>query len=321
MGNDSIKKLVEVLTGVKTVFLFPHANADGDAAGSCQALALALERRGVSCRVLMEEELADNLKFLDDGLFTRDLNYFGDSIDLCVAMDNGEVSRFPLREEVFHKGKTSMCIDHHPTSQPFADYNYIDPKAAATGEIVFDIIKEMGEPIDEKIAEALFTAITTDCGNFQYSNTTRKTFEIAAELTESGFNLSEVSNAIYQNNPVERIKLEAKALETLEILCEGRVALAYVTEKMLEETGAKMEHTEGIINTLRGIAGVEVAVFLKENGPSKIKASMRSKSYANVSKLCMTHGGGGHVRAAGCTLEMGLPEALALIRSEIGSVL
>lgn len=321
MANDTLKKIGEVLLGAENVLLFPHTNADGDAAGSCQALALALESKGVKCRILMEDKLAANLQFLDSGLFTWDNDIFGKEFDIAIAVDSGEVSRFPKREEVFHRGRTAVCIDHHPTSKPFADYNYIDPEAAATGEIIFDLIGEMGVKVDEKIAQALFTAITTDCGNFQYSNTTKRTFEIAAALTDSGFSLSETSNAIYQNNPVERIKIETRILETMEMIAGGKVAMAYVTKDMLAETGALMEHTEGLINILRGIAGVEVAVFLKEGDEGKVKVSMRSKSYANVSELCSSHGGGGHVRASGCTLEMPMGEALSLMRKEVPGVL
>lgn len=325
MGNDSLKKIGEVLLGAKNVLLFPHTNADGDALGSCVALARGLRKSGVPCYVLVEDKIADNLDFLDhdgDGRYTTaDGHVFGDEPDVCACVDNGDIERLPLRKDVFLRGRTKMCIDHHPTSKPFADFNYIDPSAAAAGEIIFDLLHEMHLEIDQQMGGALFAAITTDCGNFQYSNTTKKTFEIMTELMDAGFNLSEISNTIYQNNPVERIRVEAEILNTLELTADGHVAIAYVTGEMLDRCGALMEHTEGVINTLRGIAGVEVAVFLKEKDPSTIKVSMRSKSYANVSELCQRYGGGGHVRASGCTLNMSVAEALELMRREAPTVL
>ncbi len=319
--NDSLKRIGEVLLGAENVFLFPHTNADGDALGSCEALARALNQKGVECRILIEDTIADNLIFLDeDGLVTMDCNLFGDEPEVCVLIDNGEVDRNPERKETFLAGKTKICIDHHPTSKPFADYNYIEPEAAATGEIIFDLLKAMDCPLDEKIGGALFAAITTDCGNFQYSNTTKRTFEIMVELMDTKFNLSEISNTIYQNNPLERIKVETEILNTLEIIAEGKVAVAFVTTAMLEKCGAKMEHTEGLINIMRGIAGVEVAVFLKEKDENCIKVSMRAKSYADVSAVCAKYGGGGHIRAAGCTLETNMAEAIKTVKEELPKV-
>ncbi|MBR6014665.1 MAG: bifunctional oligoribonuclease/PAP phosphatase NrnA, partial [Firmicutes bacterium] len=264
--------------------------------------------------ILIEDKIADNLSFLDDNFTTFDAGIFGAAPDVCVAVDNGEPDRFPKRKEAFYAGKTIVCIDHHPTSKPFANYNYIDPAAAATGEIIFDLIAAMGAKVDKKIAEALFAAITTDCGNFQYSNTTRRTFEIACELMDTGFNLVEVSNAIYQNNPPQKIRLEAEIMGTLELCGDGKVAIAYVTQKMLSDCEARLEDTEGCINVLRGIAGVEVAALFKENDERKIKLSMRAKSYANVAEVAQKFGGGGHVRAAGCTLEMPMKEAIETMK-------
>lgn len=325
-GNNTLKEIAKVLCDAKTVLLFPHVNADGDALGSCVALSRALSQFGVDCRILIEDKIADNLAFLDrtagvdiaGGTYTTfDAGIFGAAPDVCLAVDNGEPERFPKRKEAFYTGKTLGCIDHHPTSKPFADFNYIDPAAAATGEIVYDLICAMGAKVDKKIAEALFAAITTDCGNFQYSNTTRRTFEIACELMDTGFNLVEVSNAIYQNNPPQRIKLEAEIMGTMELCGDGKVAIAYVTQEMLRETGARLEDTDGIINVLRGIAGVEVAALFKENDEHKIKLSMRAKSYANVSEVAQEFGGGGHVRAAGCTLEMTMTEAIETMKPHI----
>ena len=312
--NNTLVEIGEVLKSARTVLLFPHVNADGDALGSCVALVRALSQFGVDCRILIEDKIADNLAFLDDNFTTFDAGIFGATPDVCVAVDNGEPDRFPKRKEAFYAGKTIVCIDHHPTSKPFANYNYIDPAAAATGEIIFDLIAAMGAKVNKKIAEALFAAITTDCGNFQYSNTTRRTFEIACELMDTGFNLVEVSNAIYQNNPPQKIRLEAEIMGTLELCGDGKVAIAYVTQKMLSDCEARLEDTEGCINVLRGIAGVEVAALFKENDERKIKLSMRAKSYANVAEVAQKFGGGGHVRAAGCTLEMPMKEAIETMK-------
>lgn len=314
--NNTFQEIGNVLLNSENILLYPHLNMDGDAMGSAVALCRVLRSAGKNCYVLIEDKVPDNLAFMDHGYCTIDQNVMGNP-DVSVCVDCGDEGRFPARVDKFRTSKLTVCIDHHRTTENFCDYNYVDPGSAATGQLIFKLIKEMNLPIDKETGEALFAAITTDTGNFQYSNTTEETHRIVAELYESGIEANKVSVAIYENNSIQRLMVNGKILETLETILDGKCALCYVTQAMLEETGAMMEETEGIVQQLRALAGVEVAVFLKEKDENTTKVSMRSKSYADVAEIAASFGGGGHVRAAGATINHSVTESLEIIKQKL----
>ncbi len=314
--NNTYKEIAGVLAKANSILLYPHVSPDGDALGSCAALCRALRLKGKTCYVLVEEELPLNLAFLDKGYCTLDPNVIGEA-DISFCVDCGDATRFPGRAEKFAQGKTSICLDHHHTTTEFCEYNYVDPDASATGELVFDLLKEMGISQDKEIGEAIFAAITTDTGNFQYSNTTRRCFEIMTELFDWGVDTNKVSVALYENVRLERKIIESMAFSTLNILAEGKAALAYVTQEMLEKSGALSEETENVIRQLRSIAGVEYAAFLKEKGPETIRLSLRAKTGGDVAAIAEKFGGGGHIKAAGATLNMTMEEALEAVCEEL----
>lgn len=333
IGNSTLSEIAEELKGAgKKVALFPHENMDGDALGSCIALAHVLESMGNDCGIIVSEDIPGNLMFLDydDELknykfCTRDMKGYA-SCDISILIDSGELKRIPKREECFLGAKKKICIDHHATTEPFCDLNYIDPESAATGQLIFELIKILIEKesnrvnldsrVKSKIADAIFTAITTDTGDFQYSNTQKLSHQIVAELYDWGLDANKVSIEIYANNRLERLKVSAEVISKAELLCDGKVALAYCSQEMLRSTGAKMEETEWIASDLRGIQGVEVAIFLKEE-QSRIKVSLRSKRYYDVASLAKEFGGGGHVRASGYNRSCTLDEAINEIKDRI----
>ena len=179
------------------------------------------------------------------------------------------------------------------------------------------MIKELDVEIDKTVAESLYTGINTDTGSFQYSNTTADTHAIAADLMTYGGDHTAINVKLYQTIPMTKIKIQSSILQRAEFLFEGKVAIGYVTGEMLDDAGAVLDDAEGTIDMLRNIEGVEIAAFLKEKGDA-VKVSMRAKSYANVAEIVSVFGGGGHVKAAGCTLEMGMEEALGAIKKAIG---
>lgn len=314
--NNTFQEIGNVLLNSENILLYPHLNMDGDAMGSAVALCRTLRGAGKNCHILIEDKVPENLKFMDQGYCTMDQNIMGDP-DVSVSVDCGDEGRFPGRASKFRTSKITVCIDHHRTTENFCDYNYVDPGAAATGQLIYKLIKAMDLPIDKEIGEALFAAITTDTGNFQYSNTTEETHRIVADLYESGIEANKVSIEIYENNSIQRLMVNGKILETLETVLDGKCALCYVTQAMLEETGAMMEETEGIVQQLRALAGVEVAVFLKEKDENTTKVSMRSKSYADVAEIAASFGGGGHIRAAGATINHSVTESLEIIKQKL----
>ena len=174
---------------------------------------------------------------------------------------------------------------------------------------------------DKEIGEALFAAITTDTGNFQYSNTTKETHEIVAKLYDTGIDANGVSVELYERVSPEKIKLESEILSNLKISDDGKLAIGFVSRKMLGETGAKPEDSEGTVSQIRSIDGVEIAVLIKEKEDFLCKASLRGKHYADVSKIAEVYQGGGHTKAAGCTLHMALEEAIGAIEKKALEIL
>lgn len=314
--NNSFNEIAKVILDSDNILLYPHLNMDGDAMGSSAALCRAIRNTGKKCYILIEDKVADNLSFMDNGYCTTDADIISNP-ELSICIDCGEESRFPGRAEKFRSSKLTMCIDHHRTTKEFCDYNHVDPEAAATAQLIYKVIKAMDVPVDKEIGEALFAAITTDTGNFQYSNTTEETHRIVAELYEAGIDANGVSVEIYENNRIQRLMISSRILGTLETILDGKCALCYVTREMLDETGAMMEETEGVVQQLRSIAGVEVAVFLKEKDADTTKVSMRSKSYANVAEIAESFGGGGHIRAAGATINRPVRESMEILKNKL----
>jgi phosphoesterase RecJ-like protein len=316
MMNSTLEQISAKLKEAETILLYPHVLMDGDTLGSSIALCAALRKLGKRAHILIEDEIPAYLLFMEKDYCTFDQNVL-DKPDISISVDCSDIERFVMRKEKFLSGKLSICIDHHKTNNYFADMNYIDAHAGATGEIVYDLLKSMGIGPDVEMAEAIYTAITTDTGNFQYTNTTKTTHLIAAELFEIGIDLEKISVEVYQNIRHEKLKILNAVIDTIEMLAGGKSDIAYVTQEMLEKTGALMEETEGIIETLRNISGVEISAFLKETKPGEIKVGLRSKTYGDVSAIAQSYGGGGHKKAAGCTLYGTLQEAKEKISAAI----
>lgn len=316
MMNSTLEQISEKLKEAETILLYPHVLMDGDTLGSSIALCIALRKLGKKAHILIEDEIPTYLLFLEKGYCTSDQNIL-DRPDISISVDCSDIERFVMRKEKFRTGKFSICLDHHRTNNFFADMNYIDQHAGATGEIVYDLVKIMGVAPDVEMAEAIYTAITTDTGNFQYTNTTKTTHLITAELFDIGIDLEKISVEVYQNIRHEKLKIQNEVINTIEMLAGGKADIAYVTQEMLEKTGALMEETEGIIETLRNISGVEISAFLKETKPGEIKVGLRSKTYGDVSAIAQSFGGGGHKKASGCTLNGTLQEAKEKISAAI----
>ncbi|MDO4546122.1 MAG: bifunctional oligoribonuclease/PAP phosphatase NrnA [Bacillota bacterium] len=314
-NNVSLKEIGEALKAAESVLIFPHVNPDGDALGSAAALCCALRRSGKNAWILMEEETPEYIGFLDKGYCTRDKDCVGIP-DVCICVDCSEEDRFPGRADAFRRGKVRLTLDHHAVDRGAGDYYYVDPSEAAAAQIVFKLLKEMGEPLESAIAEPLYAGIVTDTGSFQYSNTTAETHRIVGELFEAGIDHTGIMIRLYQNVSFKKVELQRRILETMEVFAKGRAAIAYVTEEMLKETGAVLDDAEGTVDILRNIEGVEIAAFLKEK-PEEVKVSMRAKSYGNVDVIARKFGGGGHIKAAGCTMELPVAEAADILKKEI----
>ena len=294
-----MKKVIDKLKMGGSYILLPHVNMDGDALGSCLALYEIITALGGSARIVAEEKVSFTLSFLAEKIeiYSEDENY---KCDCAVAVDCGDLKRLGKRSVIFENAAHTVCIDHHMTNEGgFADAAVVEPDAAATGEIVYDIAKEAGINIEGKAADYIYTAIVSDTGGFRYSNTTEKTLNIAASLVSGGVDSAKICTLLFDNKKLSQARLEAAVINSASFLAGGAFAIVCVSEKMLEECGAEYEDADALSAILRGISGVLVAAVIKEKEGS-LKLSMRSKN-VDISGVCTSLGGGGHRFAAGAS--------------------
>jgi phosphoesterase RecJ-like protein len=292
------KEIWDKIVSAKNILLTSHINPDGDALGSSLSLYPILKKMGKNVKVFnVTKELPDYLDFLpnfDKVIHNVDIDKF----DLVISFDCGSFDRLGIEK----RPKFLINIDHHISNTNYGDLNLIDPNAASTSQVVFELLKTNGIEIDKDSAICIYTALVTDTGSFQYESVNDRVFEIASELVKCGVEPNYVAKMLFQRDRLSRLRLLAKAYDTIELCCDGRVAFVEVTKEMMEITGAIKEDTDTIVNSVRNIATVEVACMLREDDEG-IKISLRSKNYFDVSKVAKSLGGGGHIRAAGATIK------------------
>ncbi len=303
MSNASFAEIASALRAHQRIAVLSHVRPDGDAFGSQLALGLSLRQLGKDVAVWNEDGLLDKYSFLPGGQLLTRPPATPEAFDLGVALDTAVQNRLGLAFEMV-RAKTWINIDHHPTNPRYGDLNYIDPISPATGQILFELISSQQLPIDRDIAENLFIAISTDTGSFQYPNTTARTFEIGAELVKCGVDVGRVSQLLYESFPRRRTELLRELLGTMRFDAGGQIASFSLTLQVAKDLGVKPEDNEGLIDHLRAIEGVVVAVFFEELPEGKVRVSMRSKSEAaDVSAVCQRFGGGGHKLASGARVQ------------------
>lgn len=313
--REAAKKIRES----ETICIYTHVNMDGDALGSSAALCLALRTQGHNACVVISEDIPRNLDFLESGCCIN-IDDVPDKVDLSLMLDCSSYNRIPDREAAFDRGVLKGCIDHHAMGATTIDFDFqvVEPDASATGELVFRLLKELGTPITLDIANCLWTAISTDSGNFVHNSTSAFTHEMAAELHRvEGFDSSVLGALIYQRRSINAMMLENRMLSNIRFFADNKVAITAVTIDMLDELGCVYSDSDSVINTLRNLDGVEVAVVLKQTEPELFKASMRARSYANVAVVATKYGGGGHIRAAGCPLRGSLDDVIDMLSKDL----
>ena len=308
--NDSIRSIATILSDINTVLLYPHINMDGDALGSCSALCLALRSLGKKAYVMISEPVPKNLDFLECGCTTMDDSVIED-VELSLMLDCNSMNRIVGREAAFNRGRLKGCVDHHGVGVSDIKFDFLrtEPKSAATGEIVYEIIRALGVEITLEMANCLFASITTDTGNFQHNNTTKRSHDIVGHFYDiEGFDSKAISALIYDRQSKEALLMEGKILSNLEFYADGKVAVGAVTQALLAECNCTIDEAEGMIQRIMSIDGVEVGCLFKET-TENVRASLRAKYYANVAEIAGRFGGGGHIKAAGCTFSEGLVAA------------
>ena len=304
-----------MLLAAQKIVLCCHVSPDGDTLGSALGLARLLEQKGKEVTVFVDDDINKSLSFIPgvDKVQRPEAGVIVEA-DLFVVVDASSFDRVGICNEVV-KAPVLLNIDHHISNTEFADYLYLDAEAAAAGEIMCDLFEAMGWEYDEAIAVDFYTAITTDCGSFRYSNTTSKTMQRAAKLLDYSVKPNEISDMLDIRSR-KTTELLAKVLPSLTFDYEGKVAHITITNDLYD----KETQTDSFVSYPRYTEGVEVAVMFKAVEPEVTRVSMRS-SNVDVASVALSFGGGGHLRAAGCTIYAPVEEAKAQLLAAIGKAL
>ena len=322
MSAAKFEQIGQALREHQQFAVLGHVRPDGDALGSQLALGLSLKKLGKDVRIWNEDGMLEKYSFLPSANLLTKPPAEPEDVDVAIALDTAIQNRLGTALPAVRSAKIWINIDHHPSNPGYGDIVHIDPKAPATGQIVFELVKNQKLPVDPAIAENLYVAISTDTGSFQYPNTTARTFEIAAELVRAGVDIGRVSQLTYENYPRRRIELLRDLLGTMKFDANDRVASFSLGLEMAKTLGVFPEDNEGLIDHLRAIRGVVVAVFFEELADGKVRVSMRSKNEkVNVCAICEKFGGGGHVLAAGARVRGTLAEVENKILEEVRNVL
>lgn len=294
--------LSDILKGKKRVALGGHVRPDGDCVGACMGLYLYLKDRYPDIHTdVYLEEVPEAYRMIQGTDEVKTQITDGDVYDLFICLDCGDAQRLGFSEPLFEHAKETLCIDHHISNDAFADHNYIVPDASSTSELVYTVLDK--EKISLPSAEALYMGIVHDTGVFQYSCTSPETMEIAADLMRKGINGNEIIDKTYYEKTYIQNQILGRALLESMLVMDKKCIVSVIRQRSMEFFQAKPSDLEGIVSQLRQTKGVEVAIFLHELNPQKFKVSLRSKGKVDVSDIAKFYGGGGHVRAAGVTME------------------
>jgi bifunctional oligoribonuclease and PAP phosphatase NrnA len=296
------QKIKEILANGREFMVTSHIDPDGDAIGSAFALSFALQKLGKETVVYLKDKVPYRYEFLPrPESLVHEIP--AKRFDAIFAVDCGDFFRIGDGYEKLKDKGLIINVDHHNTNEAFGFLNIIDERASSTAEIIYAILKALNVPMDFDIAVNIYTAVLTDTGSFRYDSTNSKAFVICEEMTHFGVIPSYVAESVYESHPKERFLLLCGALTTLQTHYDNRLAIMYVTDELFRQTGGSKEQTEGFVEFLKEMRGVEVAVVARQVSENRYKMSMRSKGKIDVASVARRFGGGGHKNAAGCTIE------------------
>ncbi len=304
----TLDEILEEIKKAETIVVLSHESPDGDAVSSSLSVMHAIEQLGKKVDIIIPEYPKD-FKFLP-GTEKILINGKEENYDLAISVDCTDIKRLAGGKEYFEPAKRTIQIDHHSVNAMFADLNYVDPVAPACCQVLIGMFEYYGINITKEIATCILTGLVTDTGGFQWGGVSPETFEFAAELVRKGAKLKEICRIALRNKSKAHCELEKTIYNRLEFLEDGKIGFAYLDLEDYERTNAEIGDDEGLVEMIRDIEGVEVAVLLKEKeGANGYKASLRSHEVINVSDICMLLGGGGHRGAAGCFVSGNLEQA------------
>lgn len=311
-----IMDLLKEIGDGRKIGISGHVRPDGDCIGACLAVYAYLKNAIADVDLtLFLQSPSDVFDFLPNREKLNNSFVGINDFDVYIALDSGDVNRLGDAEPFFHKAKKKICIDHHMSNSGYGDVSLVVGDASSTCEVLYDIFDK--QYVDDDVAVCLYTGIIHDTGVLQYSNTSKKTFDIVGELKNYNINTSKIIDETFYQKTYVQNQILGRVLTESILIMEGKVIAGVVTQKMMRFYEAVPTDLEGIVNQLLYTKGVEVALFIHEMKPSEYKVSMRSKGKVDVAKIAMYYNGGGHIRAAGCKLNGTYHDVLNNITEQI----
>jgi len=305
-------QIIDRLRQSRQVLITAHKNPDGDSLGSQLGLAGFLDQIGVSYQLINEGAIPDKFKFLPDVEKIHNIETYkraDTAFDSAVIIECSTLDRIGRVRELIGDDTTVINIDHHQDNRLFGDINFKDVEAAAAGQMIYEILRKAQATITEAIATNLYTAILTDTGRFHYSSTTPACMRVASELLERGADPVSTTESVYYDLKPRAILLTGLAISSMQYKCDGRLCLMTIDRKMMIKAGAEKSDTEGLVNYSMYASGVQVGILFTEVADDRTKISFRSRDDINVAEMAAQFGGGGHINASGCIVEMPLAKA------------
>lgn len=304
-----LKTAAKFLENNDDFLILTHAHPDGDTLGCGFALCEALKSCGKNAIVRCGDSAPEKYSYMGK-LCEEDIEY-----ENIIAVDVADAKLLGKEFEERFGGRVKLCIDHHGSNRLYAEQTLLDPSAAAACEIILEVIKELGVEVTKSIADCIFTGLSTDSGCFRYSNVTPRTLRMAAEMIESGADHSKINVIMFETKTRTYVALERLALESMQMFLDDRCAFITITRDMFRESGSDESEVDAIAAIPRQIEGVRVGVTMREKSDGTFKVSMRTHEGVDASAICAMLGGGGHPRAAGCTVDGDAQNARNLVVS------
>ncbi|MDY3052240.1 MAG: bifunctional oligoribonuclease/PAP phosphatase NrnA [Ndongobacter sp.] len=313
---NSTSAMAELLRKSETIAVAGHLNPDGDCLGAVLGLGVTLRAMGKQVDMLQTDPVPLHLSYLPH---LQDMKPVDPekAYDLFVLLDLGDVPRMGAAHMAMENSASSLCIDHHQTNGLICDQNWVRPDASSTCEMVAELLLHEGFSVPSDAATALYAGLITDSNRFLYDTARARAMRIGAELIDAGADVDLVYYHEFQTINANLFAFQGYQVEHAEYLANGRIVLANATQKLLAKYKLEMPEAESAVDVLKNMDGVEIAVLVKDIAPGTQKISLRSKRYFDVSEIACRFGGGGHKKAAGCTLSMSNEQALRTIREAL----
>ena len=312
--SDTLQRAAEEIRRRRRFVIASHVRPDGDAIGSQLAMAYALRALGKEARIVNRDPPPLPLLSFPGVADIEIAERIDDTGDAVIVMETGDLSRTGVAG--LDAGFV-INIDHHVGNTMYGAVNWFDVSAAACGEMVFDLVRELRVPLTYEIAVHVYVAILTDTGSFHYSNISPRTFDTCRQCVEAGVNPQAVARAVFDSNSLGRLKLFGAVLRGMQLDAAGQVATLTVDEQLLADCGATYEDTDGLINLPLTVKGIQAVIFFKKIGPDDWRISLRSKGNIDVNAVAKQFGGGGHKNASGCSATGSLDGLKALFQKRV----